>query len=27
MKYTRFIIKNYKAINELTIDLFSNVIP
>src|SRR5690554_5189679 len=27
MKYTKFKIRNYKAIEELTIDLTSNVIP
>jgi len=27
MKYTKFIIKNYKAIDELTVNLSKNVIP
>lgn len=27
MKYTKFFIKNYKAIDELTINLSKNVIP
>lgn len=27
MKYTKFIIKNYKAIDELTVNLSRNVIP